>query len=395
MASRHDAAADPAPRRRAPHNKQTVIKVTKTIPRPREAEKHTPSAYLAQMRMNTGERLSTVTEMYPPTITELLDIAASSHQKDFCVSMDQALFQPFPSEVVFQQFQPQQTFEFPLNFRNNDRVARHLKVTHEDSPYFRAVCQRPAGSKVAPGMEVTYLILFTPDEKKDYHLELVCITEREKFVVPVRAVGVRALLDFPDDIHFPASPVKYPSGKTILVRNVGDKEAQFTLETKSPYSVAPTSASLEVGHCMQVTVTFCPTTVGDFSAELTVHYDTGESVYSLLHGSSVDVNVRLDRSSLKLENTYIKLSTQRSVVLHNRSKVVVHYQWKAFSSVEEEEAQKLLNLTQLEEEEAMAQEVLLERSLIDPTMRDRLPIVAHSLAHKKKVKKFILYSIHR
>ena len=37
----------------------------------------------------------------------------------------------------------------------------------------------------------------------------------------------------------------------------------------------------------------------------------GESVYSSLHGSSVDVNVRLDRSSLKLENTYIRLSTQR------------------------------------------------------------------------------------
>ena len=52
------------------------------------------------------------------------------------------------------------------------------------------------------------------------------------------------------------------------------------------------------------------------------------------------------------------------------------------------------NLTQLEEEEAMAQEVLLERSLIDPTMRDRLPIVAHSLAHKKKVKKLSIYSIH-
>ena len=53
------------------------------------------------------------------------------------------------------------------------QVARHLKVTHEDSPYFRAVCQRPAGSKVAPGMEVTYLILFTPDEKKVYIPELI------------------------------------------------------------------------------------------------------------------------------------------------------------------------------------------------------------------------------
>ena len=39
-------------------------------------------------------------------------------------------------------------------------------------------------------------------------MELVCTTERERFVVPVRAVGVRALLDFPDEIHFPSSPVK-------------------------------------------------------------------------------------------------------------------------------------------------------------------------------------------
>ena len=37
-----------------------------------------------------------------------------------------------------------------------------------------------------------------------------------------------------------------------------------------------------------------------------------------------------------------RVRMHRSVVLHNRSKVVVHYQWKAFSSVEEEEAQKLL-----------------------------------------------------
>ena len=33
----------------------------------------------------------------------------------------------------------------------------------------------------------------------------------------------------------------------------------------------------------------------------------------------------------------------------------------------------------------MAQEVLLERSLHNPTLRDRLPIVTHTLAHKKKV----------
>jgi len=34
------------------------------------------------------------------------------------------------------------------------------------------------------------------------------VTEREKFVIPVRAIGARALLDFPDNVSFNSSPVK-------------------------------------------------------------------------------------------------------------------------------------------------------------------------------------------
>ena len=65
-------------------------------------------------------------------------------------------------------------------------------------------------------------------------------------------------------------------------------------------------------------------------------FSEGEEVCAQLYGSSVDVNVRLDRSSLILENTYLGLSSQRSVIIHNRSDVVVHYQWKAFASEMEE-----------------------------------------------------------
>ena len=43
---------------------------------------------------------------------------------------------------------------------------------------------------------------------KDYTHELICITEREKFLVPVRAVGARAILDFPDEINFGTCAVK-------------------------------------------------------------------------------------------------------------------------------------------------------------------------------------------
>ena len=82
------------------------------------------------------------------------------------LSVDQALFQPFPSEVLFQQFEPHRTYEFPVRFRNLDVVARNLRVTGEESPYFRITCQRLIGAKVAPGMEVVYNIVFTPDENK-------------------------------------------------------------------------------------------------------------------------------------------------------------------------------------------------------------------------------------
>ena len=46
------------------------------------------------------------------------------------------------------------------------QITRHLKVVHEDSPYFKVVCQKPVENKVAPGMEAVYLIIFTPDENK-------------------------------------------------------------------------------------------------------------------------------------------------------------------------------------------------------------------------------------
>ena len=43
---------------------------------------------------------------------------------------------------------------------------------------------------------------------QDYTHELICITEREKFLVPVRAIGARAVLDFPDEVNFGTCPVK-------------------------------------------------------------------------------------------------------------------------------------------------------------------------------------------
>jgi len=43
----------------------------------------------------------------------------------------------------------------------------------------------------------------------------------------ILAIGPRPILDIPDRIEIPATAVKIPSSKTILVRNVGDAPAIF------------------------------------------------------------------------------------------------------------------------------------------------------------------------
>lgn len=108
----------------------------------------------------------------------------------------------------------------------------------------------------------------------------------------------------------------------------------------SPFSVTPSTATLEVNTCMQVDIGFTPSKIGDHTGELVLRYNSGEEVFTQLYGSARDTNVRLDRSSITMEDTFIGLSSQRSVVLHNRSDVVVRFEWKAFPSKMEEDMQK-------------------------------------------------------
>ena len=46
------------------------------------------------------------------------------------------------------------------------QVARLVKITQTDSPYFNIISPADVGHKVAPGMDTVFLIKFTPDEKR-------------------------------------------------------------------------------------------------------------------------------------------------------------------------------------------------------------------------------------
>ncbi|XP_044289866.1 hydrocephalus-inducing protein homolog [Varanus komodoensis] len=342
----------------------------------------TPSAFLKEMSLTTEQKMASTHEVHLPRIVQLLDMSETSHQKFSSVDLDQSLFQPFPSEVIFQNYTPCELYEVPLILRNNDKIPRLVKVVLESSPYFRVVSPNDVCNKVAPGMPSTFRILFTPEENKDYFHEVTCITEREKFIVPIRAIGARGILDFPDQLNFSTCPVKYSTEKTLLVRNIGNREARYQITTQRPFSVEPSIGTLGVQETEQFTVEFRPEKTGSHSGDFLVHYDTGEDIHVSLYGAATDVNVRLDKNSLTVEKTFITLANQRLVVIHNRSDIIAHFQWKVFATQEEEEQKKhSLCHTLQAEEEGVLDQLLLECPM-NPALREHLSIVTRTFQNR-------------
>ncbi|XP_064641495.1 hydrocephalus-inducing protein-like isoform X2 [Lineus longissimus] len=345
----------------------------------------TPSRFMFQMSLDTDKKLANTHQMRLPQKVQLLDMGETTHQRFSNIDIEEPMFQPFPSEIFFQRYKPFETYEVPLLLRNNDKVPRLVKVSHAESPYFKIISPHDVGHKVGPGLPTTFKLQFTPEENKDYNHELLCITEREKFVVPVKCIGARALLDFPDEVHFAASPVKYPSTKTLLVRNVGNREAKFSLTVDKPFKVTPENGILPINESMQVTVEFKPTTVGDHQKDLLLHYDTGDDIFISLYGAGQDANVRLDKNSIRIENTFITMANQRTVTISNRSNVIAHFKWTQFATQEEEDQQKSLYFTNLNKEETVETDRFLEECISDPTLRDKMSILSRTFTNKKRI----------
>ena len=112
----------------------------------------------------------------------------------------------------------------------------------------------------------------------------------------------------------------------------------------------------------QVAVDFKPLKCGEFKSELVIRYDSSESIYVRLYGTAQDFNVRLDKNALRIEDTFITLSNQRTVTIHNRSDLLLHYAWKRHATAEEDEQQKLREMASLGKDEEHAKSKLSSQS---------------------------------
>jgi len=200
-------------------------------------------------------------------------------------------------------------------------------------------------------MSSTFQIHFRPDAVKDYAHELICTSERERFIVPIRCIGSRGILDFPDFVNLEECPVKMNKPKTLLVRNVGTDVARFSLETDESFKVEPTFGELKIDEAMQITVEFQPTILGDSIGEMRINYDTGEEVFVSLQGVGVNLDVRLNQSELKIASTYIGMANFKTFVINNKGTDTVTFQFSEFSTKFEEEKERKVLIENINEDE--------------------------------------------
>jgi hydrocephalus-inducing protein len=194
------------------------------------------------------------------------------------------------------------------------------------------------GSKIAAGMEAAHRITFAPESIDSCEQQLVVVTEREKFLVPLLAVGAAAALDLPDSLTLPAVAAKKSSRRSLLVTNIGRKAGSFQLACSSAcFSVSPARATLAPGETMQLTVDLTPPAPGEHEGELEVVYeDSSRTTFTVLRGQGLQLEVGLSDSQVVFLPTCMGKLSQRSFKVVNRSSSTVAFSLRSQPSPEAE-----------------------------------------------------------
>ncbi len=98
-----------------------------------------------------------------PEILEFVSLRETSTQPVSQVPVGEPLFQPLTPQVVFGDYEAFKTYTKTLYFRNNDNVARRIKLLPCDSPFFSVTMPKPLktkSSKATDGKVLLQPLLF-------------------------------------------------------------------------------------------------------------------------------------------------------------------------------------------------------------------------------------------
>eukprot|EP00892_Ulva_mutabilis_P006441 jgi/Ulvmu1/4169/UM019_0148.1 len=235
------------------------------------------------------------------------------------ISGDHMLFVPRPPVVSFMDYEPQKVHTATVSLRNQDSIARRIKAVDPNCSIF-GVRAKHGGVKVAPGMEAQFTVSFKPPACEDYSYDLKFCTDRDSFVVPVRALGARPQLQLPKILNFGQScPCNSVTCKSLLARNTGRCAGTFQLSASAPYTVMPIVAVLDVGETVQCQVQLKPDRTGEIRGTLVAAASCGLAHTVSLVGAAIDADVSVGPMQVAFMDTFVTKTSQRSFRVFNNT----------------------------------------------------------------------------
>jgi len=176
------------------------------------------------------------------------------------------------------------------------------------------------------GMAVEYEILFTPQTDGDYQFELVVTTERERFILPVFAIGKHVQFDVPESIDCGTVVVRSVKSRNLILTNTGRREGTFRLTCSGPFDVQPTKGRVQCGESIRCDIAFTPQSIGDLKGTMFVEYDHGKQDIVVLCGKGFELDVQAVDRFITLAPTYVTQKTQNGFSISNNSATCVKFQ---------------------------------------------------------------------
>ncbi|KAK4880159.1 hypothetical protein RN001_008305 [Aquatica leii] len=284
-----------------------------------------PSMFMEEMKLTTEERLD--------------KLRNATYKPKMMPTSKTQIFIPIPEVIVFQNYKPGVVYTTSFAMRNSSTLPKPLRVTFPSSPYFSVTyASESISTHIASGIAIVFNVKFSTDDVKDYKYDATFTTEDETITFTIYALRPRPLLDLPDEIILPTTAVRVPTEKCIFTRNLGEAQANFLTSTNLPFSIDIDKGILMPNDLMKLGLCFNPTKFGKAVAYLSISFDTGETLSIKLKGITENANLSFEKGALHFHKTFMGMTRKRNVILFNKSKYNVKFQWKLYGTKEEENA---------------------------------------------------------
>ena len=296
-----------------------------------------------------------------------------------------------PQEVIFKDYQSGSIYQIDLKILNRTQLLTSFKYIPPMTENFTiksVIYPKKDSSLIAPGMYAKMQILFNAQTMDNFEDEIVILTEKIAFKVPIKAIRDKPAIILKNPLDCGKCLVGDKIEKHFLCKNnggdahfkfyiegqknnqekdypgVSEEEVMGALQSNSvsnellvvpPFTVFPQEFYLYKGMSQNISVTFCPVDEGIVEKKLILACDTTKLQY-ILRGEQIKVDIIIKTlDGLDMSKKYLENNEEKKDVQIEEKKEIIND-----GEEKEEKPQKLVLLNKISEKEEKLESLLFE-----------------------------------